>query len=130
MEWKIRVIAVLLASLVSVPVFAAGLTTQVQQRRGDELRALQLQIQQQQQTGPTVDMSPQRKLEIEQWRRGQQMEQFQLQQQQQREHRTGPPPQLFQPPRLRPTPEETTQQDNFRRQREIQRMQRQPPPSR
>ena len=113
------------------PLWAAGLSDQVQQRRDAELRALQLQIQQQQQAGPTLEASPQRKLQIEQWRRDQQNEQLRLYRQQQRQRRLQPPPQQeLQPPQLRPTPQDTTQEDDFRRQREIQRLQRQPPPSR
>lgn len=127
---KIRAVAVLLALLVAVPAAATGLTTQVQQRRDAELRALQLQLQQRQLTGPTVELRPWRKLEVEQWQRDQRTQQLQLQQRQQREQTVQPAHQLFRPPQLRPTPEETARQDEFRRERDIQRLQRQPPPSR
>jgi len=117
-------------AMAATPLWAAGLSDQVQQRRDAELQQLQLQIQQQQQTGPTLEASPQRKLRIEQWRRDQQKDQLRLFHQQQRERRVQPPQPGLQPPQLRPTPQDTTQEDAFRRQRELQRLQRQPPPSR
>ena len=130
MTGTIYLSVVLALATAASPLWAAGLSDQVQQRRDAELRALQLQIQQQQQTGPTIKASPQRKLRIEQWRRDQQNEQLQLYRQQQRQRRLQPPQPALQPPQLRPTPQDTTQEDDFRRQREIQRLQRQPPPSR